>query len=299
MTLTEFESRRQFAETPAGRIAYIESGTGPVALFLHGRMLNGYFWRHQLQELGDVRRCIAVDLLAHGATECTPDQDVSYDGQAAMLKQFLDVREIDTVDLVGNDSGTAIAQIFAANHRKRVRSLILTDGDTFKDWPPLELKAFLTSLPKGRLRGTLQTVTSRREIFRSDKALGLGYERAADIADATIDAYLRPFLLSQQKLCALEQFCDATLSRELMIRFNYLLCNLYVPTLIIWATDEVGSDTKSQWMDKAISGIRRQAQFKGARLYFPEERWDDFNSELRNYWRSLSLLAAVMWARIP
>jgi pimeloyl-ACP methyl ester carboxylesterase len=84
-----------------------------------------------------------------------------------------------------------------------------------------------------------------------------------------------------------------------MIRLDYLLCNLYVPTLIMWATDEDGFDTKSQWVDKAISGIRRQVQFKGAKLYFPEERWDDFNNELRNYWKTLSLLTAAMWARIP
>jgi pimeloyl-ACP methyl ester carboxylesterase len=121
-----------------------------------------------------------------------------------MLAQFLDTRQIDVVDLVGNDSGTAIARIFAAKHRKRVRSLSLTDDDMFSHWPPPGLKAFLTSVAQGGLRGTLQTVTSRREICRSDKAPGVGYERASDIADATIDAYLRPCLL-RQKLCALEQ----------------------------------------------------------------------------------------------
>jgi hypothetical protein len=68
--------------------------------------------------------------------------------------------------------------------------------------------------------------------------------------------------------------------------------------LIIWATDGGDCDAKSQWLDKTISGIRRQMPFKGAKLYFPEERWDDFNTELRNYWRTISLLAAVMWARM-
>ena len=300
MNLTQFEAKRQYVDIPSGRIAYVESGSGPVALFLHGRLLNGYFWRRQLQELGDIRRCIAIDLLAHGATECAADQDVSYDGQVAMLKQFLDVRQIDTVDLVGNDSGTAIAQIFAANHRDRVRSLTLTEGDTFSNWPPPGLKAFFTSVAQGCLRGALQTVTSRREIFHSDKALGLGYEHAAAIADETIDAYLRPFL-SQQRLSALEQFCAGVLTREIMIRLDYLLCNRDVPTLIVWATDEGDFERKSQWMDRTIAGIRCHVQFKGARLYFPEERWDDFNKELENYWTmvSMSMQVMAMWARIP
>ena len=59
--------------------AYTEQGNGPVALFVHGVLLNGHLWRHQLAHLSDVRRCIAVDLLAHGDTEIGPDQDVSVD----------------------------------------------------------------------------------------------------------------------------------------------------------------------------------------------------------------------------
>src|ERR1035438_1211613 len=103
---------RRSAETPSGRISYLEQGAGPVALFVHGVLLNGYLWRHQFAEFPDIRRCIAVDLLAHGDTEITPDQDVSVTANAEMLKEFLDALNIDQVDLVGNDSGGGIAQIF-------------------------------------------------------------------------------------------------------------------------------------------------------------------------------------------
>jgi len=300
MNFIEFEAARQFADTPAGRIAYVEKGNGPVALFLHGRLLNGYVWRHQLQELGDIRRCIAVDLLAHGATECEAGENVSYDGQAAMIRQFLDIRQIDRVDLVANDSGTAIAQVFAANNPKRIRTLTLTDGDTYNNWPPVALKDFLTSVTQGGLRQTLQTMTSRRDIFRSDKALGLGYEHAADITDETVDAYLKPFLSSPQRLRALEHFCEATLNCETMIRIESLLRNLYAPTLIAWATDDIFFHVKwAEWLAKAIPGTRRRVRYNNAKLYFPEERWQEFNKELRDYWTNMSMLAAAMWARLP
>src|SRR5882762_10793192 len=91
--------------TPSGRINYVEAGAGPVALFVHGVLLNSHLWRHQLAELSDVRRCIAVDLLAHGDTEIAPDQDVSVSANATMLKELLDAQQIDQVDLIGNDSG--------------------------------------------------------------------------------------------------------------------------------------------------------------------------------------------------
>ena len=70
-------ARTRTIETPSGQIAYTETGSGPVALFVHGVLLNKHLWRHQLAGLSDIRRCIAVDLLAHGDTEIRPDQDVS------------------------------------------------------------------------------------------------------------------------------------------------------------------------------------------------------------------------------
>jgi pimeloyl-ACP methyl ester carboxylesterase len=201
-----------------------------------------------------------------------------------MIKQFLDIRQIDRVDLVGNDGGTAIAQVFAANNPKRVRTLTLTDGDNYNNWPPAALKDFLTLVTQGGLQ-TLQIMTSRRNVFRSDKALGLGYEHSADITDETVDAYLKPFLSSPQRLRALEHFCGTTLNCETMIRIESLLCNLYAPTLIAWATDDIFFDVKwAKWLAKAIPGTRRRVQYKNAKLYFPEERWQEFNKDLRDYW---------------
>src|ERR1700726_4654057 len=88
-------------EPPSGRISYASAGFGPVALFVHGVVLNKHLWRHQLAGLSDIRRCIAVDLLAHGDTEITPDQDVSVTANAKMLREVLDDLKVDQVDLVG------------------------------------------------------------------------------------------------------------------------------------------------------------------------------------------------------
>src|SRR5215471_7010795 len=144
---------RHHAQTESGRIAYTEQGTGPVALFVHGVLLNGHLWRHQLEHLSDIRRCIAIDLLAHGATEIASDQDVSVTANATMVAQFIDALKIDQVDLVGNDSGGGIAQIFAGLHPERVRSLTLTDCDTHDNWPPKAAAALFNAAVEGRLGG--------------------------------------------------------------------------------------------------------------------------------------------------
>src|SRR6266446_3722023 len=127
MSSQQIPSMTHSVETPSGRISYATAGSGPVALFVHGVLLNKHLWRHQLAKLSDIRRCIAVDLLAHGETEIVPNQDVSVTANGKMLIEVLDALKIDRVDVVGNDSGGGIAQIFAALNPERVRTLTLTN----------------------------------------------------------------------------------------------------------------------------------------------------------------------------
>ena len=164
-------------ETASGRISYAETGAGPVALFVHGVLLNKHLWRHQLAGLSDIRRCIAVDLLAHGDTEIERNQDVSVTANANMLTEVLDALQIDQIDLVGNDSGGGIAQIFAALNPERVRTLTLTNCDTHDNWPPEAFKPFVDMVKAGELRDTLNAMLADKTIFRSPGALGPAYER--------------------------------------------------------------------------------------------------------------------------
>lgn len=279
-----FEARRRFVETPSGRIAYVEQGSGPVALFVHGVLLNGYLWRHQLAALGDIRRCIAVDLLAHGGTEITADQDVSSDANAQMLVEFLDALHVDQVDLVGNDSGGGIALIFAARHPDRVRSLTLTNCDTHDNWPPVAFKDFLAMAAAGGLPGTLSAMLSDTSIYRSAGALGPAYERPELVTDETIEAYLRPHLRSPQRTADLVRFLGAFDCRQ-TVAVEAKLRALQAPTLIAWGTDDIYFDvTWSHWLAKTIPGTRRRVDYTGARIFFPEERWRQFNDELRSHW---------------
>jgi pimeloyl-ACP methyl ester carboxylesterase len=196
-------------ETASGRIRYAETGAGPVALFVHGVLLNKHLWRHQLAGLSDIRRCIAVDLLAHGDTEIERDQDVSVTANANMLRQVLDVLQIDQVDLVGNDSGGGIAQISAALNPERVRTLTLTNCDTHDNWPPEAFKPFVEMTIAGGLRDTLNAMLGDKAIYRSPDALGPAYERPENVSDEDIETYLRPLVRSEQRTRDLQRFVAA------------------------------------------------------------------------------------------
>jgi len=271
-------------ETPSGRISYAEAGSGPVALFVHGVVLNKHLWRHQLSGLSDIRRCIAVDLLAHGDTEIEPNQDVSVTANANMLREALDALGIDQVDLVGNDSGGGIAQIFAALNPNRVRSLTLTNCDTHDNWPPEAFKPFVDMAVAGGLKDTLNAMLADKAIYRSPSALGPAYERPEDVSDEDIEIYLRPHLRSEQRTRDLERFVGAfdhkhTLAIEPQLR------RLKAPTLIVWGTDDVYFPVKwAHWLAEAIPGAKPPVELPGARIFFPEERAEAFNQLLRGHW---------------
>ncbi len=275
---------RRSVQTASGRISYVEQGSGPVALFVHGVLLNSHLWRHQLADLSDIRRSIAVDLLAHGDTEVAPNQDVSVTANARMLKEFLDALNIDQVDLVGNDSGGGISQIFAALYPERVRSLTLTDCDTHNNWPPEAFRPFLAMAAAGGLPGTLDAMLADKSGYRSSRALGPAYEHPEQVSDDDIETYLRPFVRSPQRTHDLERFL-AAFDNKHTLAIEPQLKTLKAPTLIVWGTDDVYFPVKwSHWLAENIPGTRRRVEFKNARIFFPEERWQEFDKELREHW---------------
>jgi hypothetical protein len=42
----------------------------------------------------------------------------------------------------------------------------------------------------------------------------------------------------------------------------------------------------SHWLADTIPGARRRVEFKRARIFFPEERREEFNKEMRAHWQA-------------
>jgi pimeloyl-ACP methyl ester carboxylesterase len=270
-------------ETPSGRISYAEAGSGPVALFVHGVVLNKHFWRHQQAGVSDIRRCIAVDLLAHGDTEIDPNQDVSVTSNANMLREVLDALKIDKVDVIGNDSGGGIAQIFAALNPDRVRSITLTNCDTHDNWPPEAFLPFVKMAIAGGLRDTMNAMLGDKAIYRSPGALGPAYEQPETVSDQDIEIYLRPHVRSEQRTRDLQRFV-AAFDHKHTVSIEPRLRQLKAPTLIVWGTDDVYFPVKwAHWLAEAIPGAKPPVELRGARIFFPEERAETFNRLLRDH----------------
>jgi pimeloyl-ACP methyl ester carboxylesterase len=270
-------------ETPSGRMSYAEAGSGPVALFVHGVIMNKHLWRRQLAGLSDIRRCIAVDLLAHGDTEIDPKQDVTVTANANMLREVLDALKIAKVDVVGNDSGGGISQIFAALNPDRVRTLTLTNCDTHDNWPPEAFKPFVEMTIAGGLSATLNAMLTDKAIYRSPGALGPAYEHPEQVSDEAIEIYLRPLVRTEQRTRDLQRFV-AAFDHKHTVAIEPKLRQLQAPTLIVWGTDDIYFPVKwAHWLAETIPGAKPPVELERARLFFIEERAELFNGLLREH----------------
>ncbi|MFD8089353.1 alpha/beta fold hydrolase [Streptomyces malaysiensis] len=228
-----------------------------------------------------------VDLMGHGHTTITSSQDVSFEAQADMLLQFLDALEIDTVDLVANDSGVGIAQIFAVRHPGRLRTLTLTNGDVHDNWPPAGFAGFLDMVPAGGLPERIAAMARDHDVYRGPDGFEGAYENPAAVSGDTVDAYIQPLLANQRSVADLERFILAFDPAQ-TVAIESQLKGLRTPTLVVWGTGFIFFPVSwSRWLADTIPGTRRRVEYDGATLLLPEERPRALSSELRAHWATI------------
>lgn len=285
MKAAEFHQARKFADTTFGRIAYVEKGTGPVALFIHGFPVNGFAWRDVLDDLAPARRCVAPDLMGLGYTEIKADQDLGFDRQAAMIAGFLDRLGVSQVDLVGNDSGASISQVFAARYPSRLRSLTLTNCEVHDLWPNAMLKAAFDQFADPSIVIGIKTMVDAPAVAR--QAFASVYEDAERIPDEAFKTYFEPLVSSEERSNSMRRFLSLG-NLKVLTSIAPQLRELKVPTLIAWGEADTAFDLKSpEWLKNNIGNLRRLIMVPRAKLFFPEEHPKLMSVLLQEFWRSI------------
>ena len=294
MDIATFHASRRFARVKSGRIAFFEQGEAPTALFVHGVPLNGYHWRHVIDRIQHRRRCIAIDLMGLGYSEIDPSQDVSFVAQAHMIAEVIDALAIEQMDLIGNDSGGAVAQIFAAHYPNRLRSLVLTNCDVHDGWPPPQVLPLMERARNGTLASIFQPMIDRPDRARERHAAGeavplfRSYADPSILTDQIIRLYLQPLLSSPWRIEAFQRYW-LSFDNTQTVAIRPALEALQVPTLIVWGLKDIFFDKRwAYWLKGTIPGARRVVEIEDARLFFPEDRPDALSAAVIQFWNELT-----------
>jgi pimeloyl-ACP methyl ester carboxylesterase len=291
MQLPELDAHRHTVTTRSGDISYIDIGAGPVALFVHGIATNAYLWRNVISALAAQRRCIAIDLPLHGQSPVTADQDLSIAGLAAGLGDFCDALGLTGVDLVANDTGGAIAQIFAARHPQRLATFTLTNCETGDNLPPESFKPTVQLAAAGNLAPSAVALFGALNAA-GQVAFGSAYEHLDQVDPEIIRAYLEPCFGTMERARQFERLLTALDAADLTA-VTPQLSELTVPTLVVWGTGDTFFDVSwAYWLRDTIPGTTRVVTVDGARLFFPEERPMDLVPHLEQHWAAAAAVRA-------
>ena len=284
MDRAAFHAARRYAATRFGDIAYFERGEGDAALFLHGFPLNGFQWRGVIDRLCADRRCIAPDFMGHGFTRVAAGQGVAPADQVGMLLALLDHLGVARAHVVANDSGSAVAQLLAIGHPDRVRSLLLTNGDTEIDCPPKPLLPVIALAHEGRFVAEwLAPWLHDPDLARSAQGLGgLTYTFRHNPTDEAVDVYLAPLVANPDGTHAYA----IGLERNVLAGTAAALRASRIPSRVVWGMGDTTFSTEgAAWLERTLGNLQGVRRIEGANLFFPEEFPDLVAEEARALWR--------------
>ncbi|MGW4720551.1 alpha/beta fold hydrolase [Nocardia sp. NPDC004260] len=251
-------------------------------MFIHGVGTSSYLWQHVIESLRKEYRCVAIDLPLHGSTPADPGTDFSLPGLAQFVADCCDALGLDTVDVVANNTGGAVAQIFTARNSERVQTLTLTNCETHNNLPP---KAFLPTIVLARL-GLLAPMgprTLRNISVARKRSYGSGFEDVHNLPEVIAQAWLSPLLGTRGRARQFQRWLTSLRARDLLA-VEPALRRLLTPTLVVWGTDDVFFHRKwAYWLAQTIPGVVEVVEVPGGKLFFPFERAAELVIPLRRH----------------
>ena len=217
-------------------LEYLDIGTGPVILFLHGALTDMHNWDKLIPFLQQNYRCIAptLPLGGHRHAICGA-ADLSVKGVARIIEAFIKALKLAPVHVVANDTGGVYAQMLAAEFDSSVRSLVLTNCDALDVFPP---KPFAT-LPKavnipGYVRG--MAMLFRFSTFvKSSIAMGL---LSHSLSANELKRPLRSFVNVKDVQNDFKEVAGAWQS-DVTQQLGTALSSFTKPVKIVWGADDV------------------------------------------------------------
>ena len=262
-------------------LSYLDSGTGPAVLFIHGLLGSHQNWTHLVDALHTGHRVIAPDLFGHGAS-AKPRGDYSLGAHAATLRDLLDRLGVERVTLVGHSLGGGVAMQFCYLFPDRVERLVLvSSGGLGRSVSPLLRSATLPGaewvLPlvasrwvRGRAEAVGRTVA--RLGWRAGPDLQEGWRGFTGLHD--VEAR-RAFLATVRSVI------DP--GGQTVTAHDHLPMAVEIPTLVVWGTrDRMIPAWHATAAAQAIAGSRVEL-FEGAGHFPHLDEPDRFAFVLRGF----------------
>jgi haloalkane dehalogenase len=111
---------------------YIDEGSGPVIVMVHGNPTWSYYYRNIIRLLAENYRVIAVDHIGCGLSDKPQSYPYTLQQHIDNLENLLNILEVSSFSLVVHDWGGAIGMGVATKYPERVEKLVVLNTAAFR-----------------------------------------------------------------------------------------------------------------------------------------------------------------------
>jgi haloalkane dehalogenase len=275
--LYPFESR--YATVAGARVHYVDEGSGPPLLLLHGNPTWSFLYRDVIAGLRDAFRCIAPDLPGFGLSRAAPGYRYTPAEHADVIERLVVELDLQDATLMAQDWGGPIGFAAAGRHPERFARFVVANTWAWpKADPGTQLFSRLLGGPLGR------RLILERNVF-VERILPGGVKRTT-LPPGVLDAYRGPFpdpesrrpvhvlpreiLGSRRFLAGVERGLQALGDR---------------PALIVWPTRDPAFRTRERRRWERVFPDHRTVLLEGAGHYVQEDAAEEIVAAIRGWCR--------------
>jgi haloalkane dehalogenase len=249
------------------RMHYVDEGTGPPVLLLHGEPTSSFLWRNVVPPLATHGfRAVAPDLIGFGRSDKPADIGwYSYDRHVASVERLVDALGLTAISLVVHDWGGPIGLRFAVEHEELVDRLVILDTGIGGGRAPSETWLRFREVVRG-MGGAIEPA----RLVESGTVNGL--------ADDVRAAYAEPFPTPESKagVLAFPELVPAEPDHPNTAPMNRVRDALHAwtkPALVVWgAQDSALPPSLAYAFAEMIPGAGEPIVLDGAGHFLQEDR---------------------------
>lgn len=278
MESTDYEFTPRRFDVADGRIHYVDEGTGPAVVLVHGTPTWSYLYRRLIRALSDGYRVVVPDHLGFGHSEKPQGADYRPAAHAANLASLLDHLGLEDIVLGVHDFGGPIGLSYAIERPENVRALVL-----FNTWlwslegTPAERASRLLGGRMGRFLYTRLNLSPR-------VLLKAAFGDRRRLTRQVHAHYLEPFASPDEReapwVLARELMGSTDWYRSLWERRARIMDK---PSLVLWGMKDptFGPDYLARWKSELTDA--RVVELERAGHFVPEEAPDLVTREVRSF----------------
>ena len=202
------------------KIQYVEAGSGPTVILLHGLGGSSQVWNFNIGPLAEKFHVVVPDQIGFGKSD-KPLVNYRIRTYVDFLDQFCKQLKIERATLVGNSMGGWIAAMFTASFPDRVDKLVLVDAAGYRPPKDLDMNTLFSLNPT--TRAEMKVLVGKvfyNKAFQSDGAI----DQSMTVRLAAGDGYTIKSIT--ESIIRGEDFLDDVVK------------TIKPPTLIVWGRQD-------------------------------------------------------------